>query len=643
MTRDTLLFGTSKAEAAKRVLRAGRLEATWDDGALRWIRWDGVEIIRGILFLVRTPGWGTPVPTLSDVEITETAAGFSVAVNAHFGTPGEGVAVALRYAGEADGHVEARATIRAEVPFETNRAGLIVLHPLDGVIAREATLEHADGTVRDVTIPKQLSPGQPAMDLRAMTHRPVEGLSVCTRFEGDVFEMEDHRNWSDASLKTYNRPIGLPHPYLLSVEEPVVQTVTITIDSPAEPVAQVAPALVEPEADGQPLPVYALPLDTPAGAADALRHVEAMTALAPQRLLLRWDPSVDGGTGDLAPLARLMEVTGAALEIQTIVSAEDARGLAQEIDDLAQSLTAAGIAPAAVAAFPKIDEQSFQPGQERPPHPSDPEIASALGRAFPDARLIGGTPAFFTEFNRKRPDTALWSGLTFGTSPVVHAADDSSVMETLQALPHILTTARELVGDLPVSVGPTGIGMRLNPYGAAPTVNDPDDRAGMAGRDPRQRGLFAAAWTVGYLARIAAFAPERFAFGAPTGPFGLLSTAQDHARAVWDDLPDGACYPLYHVARWIAGAGGGRLLRAEITGPLAIVSWDASGVRSALVANLSSEPADLPDIGLRAPKGVCLDETTAISLSSEPAPEPRHLSLDRIGAFGVLYLKGPAA
>ena len=65
--------------------------------------------------------------------------------------------------------------------------------------------------------------------MRAIAHAPTEGLTVETRFEGDVFEMEDHRNWSDASFKTYSRPIGLPYPYKLTPGEPVIQSVTVTV------------------------------------------------------------------------------------------------------------------------------------------------------------------------------------------------------------------------------------------------------------------------------------------------------------------------------------------------------------------------------------------------------------------------------
>lgn len=267
-------------------------------------------------------------------------------------------------------------------------------------------------------------------------------------------------------------------------------------------------------------------------------------------------------------------------------------------------------------------------------------MAASLARQFPDAVRIGGSPAFFTEFNRKRPDPALWQGLSFATTPVVHAADDASVMETLQSLPHILASANALSGGLPLSIGPTGIGARINPYGPGPSENAPEAREGMAARDPRQRGLFAAAWTVGYLARIAPFAPERFAFGAPTGPFGLVSTGQDYARPFWDGLPDGALYPLYHVARWIAGAAGGELLEAETEGGIARLAWRRNGRRHGLVANLTAAPLPLPAAGFTHPLACLLDVASLEGFALDPAsaePQDRQLP-GEIDACAVLYL-----
>ena len=94
--------------------------------------------------------------------------------------------------------------------FETNRTGFVVLHPIEGVAGEGVTIERVDGTVDEGRFPALIDPVQPMMELRALTHRPAPGLSVECRMEGDTFEMEDQRNWTDASYKTYVRPLALP-------------------------------------------------------------------------------------------------------------------------------------------------------------------------------------------------------------------------------------------------------------------------------------------------------------------------------------------------------------------------------------------------------------------------------------------------
>ncbi len=638
MNRAILLTGTPVIENPTRALRAGKLEAEFDAGALRKIRWNGVEVLRAILFLVRTPGWGTPDAEISGLEVSESDDAFRVSYDARYGAK-DGVTATIRLTGEATGRLRADALIRVGAPFDTNRTGFVVLQPLDGFAGTSVGIVHASGPERDLVIPAQISPGQPVMDLRAITHRPVEGLNVETRFEGDVFEMEDHRNWSDASFKTYSRPIGLPYPYKLTPDAPVAQAVAVTItDQGAQ--GEAVSVVSVPEVAGQPMPHYALPLDRLADVEAALAWPDALRRLSPGWLLLRHDATREAAEADLSPLARLLELTGARLEVQAILAGASDKEAHAEIAALAARFHAAGIEVSRIGAFAKVDERSFQPGEARPQHPSEAAIAASLARQFPHATRIGGTPAFFTEFNRKRPAPTLWQGLSLATTPVVHAADDASVMETLQSLPHILASASALSGGLPLSVGPTGIGARINPYGSGPSENAPEAREGMAARDPRQRGLFAAVWTVGYLARIAPFAPERFAFGAPTGPFGLISTRQDYERPLWDDLPDGALYPLYHVARWIAGAAGGELLQAETQGGIARLAWRRDGHHHELVANLTAAPLPLPATGLTHPLGCLLDAASLQDVALDPArAEPQAGELPgELDAWAVLYL-----
>jgi hypothetical protein len=640
MMSDVFLTGTTRVEVEKTLIQAGKLEATYDSGALRWIKWNGVEVLRAIMFLVRTPGWGTPAAKISNLRIADDCDSFSISYDAHYGEAEQGVWVHIAINGNASGSLSASATISAEVPFETNRSGFVVLHPLDGFAGTEVVVDHVNADPQTLIMPLQISPGQPLMDIKSITHRPVSGLTVETLFEGDVFEMEDHRNWSDASFKTYNRPIGLPYPYFLSPDEPVNQAVNVHI-SDNNAVSKVEASIASPEIKQQKMPSFALPLDSLDDVEIALNNINAILALRPASFLLRFDRTIEKENIDFSNIAKLLNEVDAALELQIILSSTSDHAVGEEIYKVRSLLDSSGVKPARVSAFAKIDEQSFQPGQERPAHPSEEAIAQHLGVHFSDALLIGGTPAFFTELNRKRPDPKLWKGISFATTPVVHAADDASVMETLQSLPHILSSAVKLAGDIPISVGPTGIGARLNPYGPAPSDNHPEEREGMAAQDPRQRGLFAAAWVVGYLTRIAPFAPERFSFAAPTGPFGLLSTRQKYSRTYWDDQPEGLALPIFHVAKWINQAGGATLLSAKTVNGIAQLDWVLDGKKYSLMANLSAESKPLLRDDFSGFEVIVLDETSVkdCALSFQIEPSIPFASVKKLDAYAVLFAR----
>lgn len=641
MTHAIFLTGTDVLESPKQVLKAGKLEATFDTGALRWIRWNGVEILRAIMFLVRTPGWGTPTAQISNLNVAENVNAFSISYDALYGAVGAGVKVGVTLEGTASGHLTAKAVIQATTPFETNRTGFVVLHPLAGVVGTEINVQHASGASRELVMPVQISPGQPLMDIRALTHHPYDGLSVTTHFEGDVFEMEDHRNWSDASFKTYSRPIGLPYPYLLDPDTPTIQSVDVSvIDDGRSDVA--FEAIEVPKIQGQKIPAFALPFESQQAVEDALPYLELLAEIAPARVLLRYDFTKETNNSAFSSLARLLKATGASLEIQVILASSDIDGADKELAILAKLIDDASIHASEISAFAKIDEQSFQPGEERPAHPSEEAILASLNKNFPSSRHGGGTPAFFTEFNRQRPDQDLADYFTFATTPSVHAADDASILETLHSLPHILNSARVLVGGKLLSVGPTGIGARINPYGPALTNNDFSAREGMAAQDPRQRGLFAAAWHVGYLAQLGSWSVERFAFGAATGPFGLISTRQTGLRPVWDEWQDGSLYPLFYVAKWISHAGGSELVATGLEDGIARVEWTVNGKRHALLANLSEQERELSLTDWSSPQGHLLDagslEIAALQKDAFSIAK-QFPDLVKLDAYAVLHLR----
>ncbi len=210
------LFGTEEPVAAPEILRAGPLSAELEAGNLRYIRYEGRELLRAVSFIVRNNNWGTYNPEISELNITQTGDSFRVTYRAVTRDSEQEFRYAAEIAGSADGTLSFLAKGLAVTDFVTNRTGFVVLHPVEGVAGKPARVEHVDGRMVETAFPELIDPVQPMMDLRAITHEAAPGLSVTCRMEGDTFEMEDQRNWTDASYKTYVRPLALPWPYTLA-------------------------------------------------------------------------------------------------------------------------------------------------------------------------------------------------------------------------------------------------------------------------------------------------------------------------------------------------------------------------------------------------------------------------------------------
>ena len=226
---SVMLTGTDQPVEPPRSLTAGKLTAELESGNLRYIRYDGVEMIRAISFLVRDKNWGTYNPEISNLEVSETGASFEVTYDAVTRDAAQQFRYSAVITGDSTGKLHFVARGEAVTDFLTARTGFVVLHPIEGVAGAPARIETVDGRVSDTRFPELIDPVQPMMNLRAITHSFAPGASVECRMEGDAFEMEDQRNWTDASYKTYVRPLALPWPYTLAKGTVVEQAVRLSV------------------------------------------------------------------------------------------------------------------------------------------------------------------------------------------------------------------------------------------------------------------------------------------------------------------------------------------------------------------------------------------------------------------------------
>ncbi|MGB7301098.1 MAG: hypothetical protein WA888_14720 [Burkholderiaceae bacterium] len=616
--------GTEQPDQPGKILTAGPMSVEFDNGQLRYLRVNGVEVLRAVGFLVRDENWGTYVPEISNLVVDQRSDGFSVSFRAVCQRDDQKIVYDASVEGKPNGALVFVGEAVPTTDFLTARTGFVVLHPLKGVAGQRVRVEHVDGSTVDETFPEAVDPVQPFLNIRALTHEVMPGLKAKVLMEGDTFEMEDHRNWTDASFKTYVRPLILPWPYTLKAGEAVRQSVTVSFDG------EVAQAKTDDKADFIEISIgkvsaAVLPpigLGVPAEEVSyALAHSDLLTNLAPRFLVCHFDPRENHGPDHLTGYKTLSERTGAQVQLEVVV--DSVADFAQELTHLAAMVKEAGLILTGISVVPTGDLKSILPGGDRPPAPDLNQLYAAAASAFPGIEIGGGMFSFFTELNRKRVPTDQLNFVQNTTCPIVHAADDRSVMETLEALPFQVATARQFIGDSFYRVGPSGIGCRDNPHGATWTPNPENVRVCLTKHDPRQRGLFGAAWVLGYIATLARSGVDAISIGAPTGPLGLIFRKGEHPQPAFDEFNGTAVFPAYHVLRRLIRGVGSTLADCESSMPDAVQCLAFAGRDGGIdlcIANLTAVKKPIlikSDAGAQL-RGVVLDQSNFQAACTDP-------------------------
>ncbi|MBY5325961.1 hypothetical protein [Rhizobium leguminosarum] len=587
MTVDAFpLYGTRLVETPPVRLRAGKLEADLTNGNLRTIRYDGTEVLRAISYLVRDRDWGTYSPEITDLRIEQNDDRFEVAYLAHCeGPDNTRLVIDVRITGSAD-RLDFEAEAVAPTGFETNRCGFCILHPIVGVAGSPATVEHVDGQIVATRFPDVIEPWQPFKDMRAITHEVIPGVQAECRMEGDTFEMEDQRNWSDASYKTYVRPLALPWPYQIPANQPVRQKTSLVIrdisGSTRHPPGMSGGAIkLELGARTGTMPDIGV-IIMPEEADATLSAKSVLTEIAPQELLFHFDPGAGHGVEALRRFAAIATVHRCRSTLEIALPCKSSPS--SEAAEIARQMRLAEFRPDAVMISPSVDRQSTPPGSKWPECPPLDEVYTAARAAFPGIRIGGGMLSYFTELNRKRVPDGQLDFVSHCTNPIVHAADDLSVMQTLEALLFITRSVRAIYGDKPYRIGPSTIPMRQNPYGSRTMDNPVGARIPMANRDPRHNGRFAEAFALGYAIRVLDAGLECLTLSALSGPFGLIAGPAEPTE-------QGGRRPLFNTVRTLsrlAGASWQECVSSSPSEVLSFVARNAAGARLHVV-NLTGE------------------------------------------------------
>lgn len=587
-----LLHGSAAAPAERVRLRAGPLSAEYEEGALRYVRLGECEVLRYLYAAVRGPVWDTVRPVISDLRIDSGDDHFEVRFTAHHQRGEIDFSWFGHIAGDAHGTIRFSMDGTVNRAFKRNRIGFCVLHPME-CAGRPVELIKADGSRERREFPQAIAPHQPFRDLAGMIHVVRPGVRAEVRFEGDIFETEDQRNWTDASFKTYCTPLRLPHPVEVKAGERVRQSVSLGLHLDPSGPGELGEADEQPasarrssprpltvtlgEGGAAPLPPIGLGVAShrqPLSSGELIR-LKALNLAHLRVDLPLCEPDVEDRLRQASAEARAL---GAVLEIALFVT----DGAREELEHLRGiwPRVAPPVATWLVFHASELSTQAKWVALARP----------TLTALAPTAKLGGGTNAYFTELNRYRPPVDVLDLVAYSINPQVHAFDDASLVETLDAQRVTIESARRIVGDKPLAVTPVTLRPRLQPNGSPPEpLAVPGELPPQV--DVRQTSLFGAAWTLASLSSIAEAGADSVTVYETTGWRGVMET--EHGSPLPDQFPSrpGMVFPLYLVLAAVGACAGGRVLPSRTSDPLRIAALAAraGGLRRILVSNLSPE------------------------------------------------------
>ena len=520
-------------------LRAGSLRAAFYPDALflRYVELGGVEALRGVYWALRDQNWGTPQPKVVVTSQSIQSDSFEITLEAIWNQEGIRFAATGELTGTEEGEIRYSFSGRAQSDFLRNRLGFVVLHGAQ-LAGQKVRVTHENGEVEESAFPAAISPHQPFFSLREIQHEVISGYGLSVRMEGDVFEMEDQRNWTDASFKTYCTPLEKPFPVLLREGDVVEQAVTLrasvehggktkSCHAPDDSIRMVA------NGGNETFKLPALGLEKAWGDKEPLseREIAFLRGLKLNHLRVEIRFAHPGWETDLEAGIRLARELGVSLELPLFLS----EGCEDGLMSLLQRLSGDSVL---VCQWLILHEEDMVPTLKWIRYAAQRIEESGLA-----GRVATGTNANFTELNRNAPEAGPYQALCYAINPQVHAFDDLSLVETLSMQGETLRNARQLGRDEVSSViSPITLTQRYNPVARS----EGNTFAYSEATDPRQRTRFGAVWTAGSILHCAVGGAETATYFKTRGETGVMKTGAKSE----DDL-----YPLYHIFQYFGEAG----------------------------------------------------------------------------------------
>lgn len=428
-------------QPAGKILFAGRLQCLYDEGNLRYIKIDDIEVVRKIYGAVRLHDWETAPLRIVNEKLEIHQSSFVISYTAYYEKEHQLFSADYRLEGSADNVITVSMKGVVQKDFMKSRIGLCVLNPLIGCCGKKVMITEPDGSKCLTEFPDLIKPTHAFNEVAGMEWEPDENVQVKINFHGEIFETEDQRNWSDASFKTYSTPQRIPFPVAVKAGDIIEHRVTIAVIAGNLTKATASEHIIE---ERFPFPKIGV-CKIPGLTFDKYRLQEfAQLPLAHLRVPLTMN---DGQWVDL-----LQESSEEALQMGTSIAlvCSFSENMSDELDSLIAQLK---VSPAKIKSILILDARTR--------HSSSKYLQGAYEKiktAFPEILIGFGTDRYFADLNRNRPEpNTPFDFLSFTISPQVHAFDNRTILENIEGLPDIMRSIKIFSQGKPIWISPLGL------------------------------------------------------------------------------------------------------------------------------------------------------------------------------------------
>ena len=597
-----------------RVIKAGNIQLHYNNASLRRITLPGREMLRMITFALRDEDWRTIPLKIINESFKCNEDHFAIEIHAsNTWLDQEVLDWICTISGSKQQEIvfEIRGVFLKD--FKSNRAGFCVLHPIKESIGQPFEIGHPDGHTTTGRFPKYISPDQVAMNISKFNWTTKDEIVAEMQFEGEVFEMEDQRNWTDASFKTYCTPLALPFPVQRKKGDKIWQKVlfktnTLVIEPQVETGVKINFDLNE----KFPLPSLGtcLPIDRDQRLPSTKFQLNSLLSVL--RVDILWG-SVDWQS-EMEEIVAFAKMQNVKIHPVLHYTEGDMLLLVQDLGNLIEKDMLFSI--------------SILQWQRVTPEATFLQNATTVLRQYFSGIKIGtGTKNYFTQLNRNRPPVDNVDFVFYSANPQVHAFDNLTLVENIEGMSATAESCRAIYSTKPIFMSPLTLVPRFNPD--ATSVAEYEKLKYDYPSDKRQKEEFLSAWTLGCISVLARERIQHIDLYELFGSRGFFSGYK----------PD----PVFHFLLRIYGKNNITLFETESLAPLQFCSLGIQCEEGTfiLLGNLTNDSIQIEKEGLEGFQLTWSNKKNRIPSSSakEARRFDRHIALTSFECIELLLEK----